>query len=58
MEIIDNIVLIKMNRKELKNKGASMYAEGVVIKCGKYYIHITYNDGKWEHASMETTVKY
>lgn len=56
MEIIDDIILIKMNRKELKNKGASMYAEGVVIKCGKYYIHITYNNGKWEHASMETTV--
>lgn len=44
-------MLIELTRKELKNKGASMYAEGTVIKCGRYYIHITYENGK-----MMTTV--
>ena len=49
-------MIIEMNRKELKNRGASMYAEGTVIKCNKYYIHISYDNGKWKYASMVTKV--
>lgn len=50
----DNVYIL--TRKELKTKGASMFAEGTIVKCGKYYIHISYGNGKWRRASMKTTV--